>query len=99
MYYGPGKLLSGRKWLVLLGASLSFYAILEWKGLIFLLATSGTTWLSAGILDFLQDKCREKRKECTDRKEKAAVKASSYYRFSDGTDRLTSSQESVPLVA
>ena len=76
MYYGPGKLLRGRKWLILLGASLSFYAILELRGLFFLLATAGSTWLSAGVLDFLRERCREKRKQCTDRKEKAAVKSS-----------------------
>lgn len=76
LYYGSGRLFKARKWVVLLGASLSFYAILEWKGVFFLLATAGTTWLSAGLLDVLRDSCREERKKLTDRKEKAAVKSS-----------------------
>ena len=76
LYYGSGRLFKGRKWVVLLGASLSFYAILEWKGVCFLLATAGTTWLSAGLLDVLRDRCREERKKLADRKEKAAVKFS-----------------------
>ncbi len=74
-YYGLGRFLKGRRWLVLLGASLSFYAILEPKGLVFLVATAGTTWLSAKVLNHLQEDCKARRKECSDRRERATVKA------------------------
>ena len=73
-YYGLGKFIPGRKWLVLLGASLSFYAILEPKGLLFLFTTAATTWLAARCLNRLQGACKAERKKHADRREKAAVK-------------------------
>ena len=74
-YYGLGRFMPGRRWLVLLGASLSFYAILELKGLVFLLASAGSTWLAAQKLEHLQDRCKAERKKCSDREGKAAQKA------------------------
>ena len=45
VYYLVGRVWSGRQWLVLLFANLSFYAICGWQNLVFILFTATTTWL------------------------------------------------------
>lgn len=75
-YYGFGKVMGERRWLILLGASLSFYAILEPKGLFFLLMTAGSTWIAGWKMDELQGKYKKKRRQCAEKSEKEAVKAS-----------------------
>lgn len=75
-YYGFGKVMGERRWLILLGASLSFYAIIELKGLFFLLMTAGSTWIAGWKMDELQGKYKKKRRQCAEKSEKEAVKAS-----------------------
>ena len=75
LYYGSQRILKGKRWMILLAASLSFYAIVEIRGAVFLLATAGSTWLSSRVLDRLKKEQRARNQSCRDRSEKMKIKS------------------------
>lgn len=74
IYYSVRRRVCGRQWVILLAASLSFYAIVSVKSLAFILITAWTTWQAARTLERLSEEGKAARKACTDKAEKAAVK-------------------------
>lgn len=75
LYYGSQRILKGKRWLILLTASLSFYAIVEIRGIVFLLATAGSTWTASRILDRMKREQRERYQSCRNREEKSKIKS------------------------
>lgn len=74
LYYAPLKALKGRRWMILLGASIFFYAVLEIRGLLYLLSTAASTWLSARKIEQLLRQQKEAVRGVTDRQQKADLK-------------------------
>lgn len=75
LYYGSQRILNGKRWMVLLAASLSFYVIVEIRGAVFLLATAGSTWLASRTLDWLKKEQKVRYQSCRDRAEKIKIKS------------------------
>ena len=62
------------RWCVLLAASYILYISFSKYLVLLLIATSAFTWRIGLWMDKIGEQCKEKQAECTDRKEKKAIK-------------------------
>ena len=74
-YYGIRRVKPGVQWVVLLIASLAFYACTGWHNFFFILLTAISTWGVGLLFGRLEDQSKAARKGAKDRAEKKAIKA------------------------
>ncbi len=78
-YYAIGRFVGKGQWIVLLCASIAFYAFSGWQNLIFIGTTALTIWLSGLAFAHFEALSKEARKAAGSREEKKAIKE--HYRF------------------
>ena len=74
VYYVVGRLLKRRQWVVLLVASLVFYAYTGWQNFIFIGVSALSTWAGGRAFASLEMRSKEARKAAESRDEKKAIK-------------------------
>ncbi|MBR3181167.1 MAG: MBOAT family protein [Eggerthellaceae bacterium] len=73
-YYGIGRLFGKGQWVVLLAASLAFYAFCGWQNFVFVGVTSVSTWIGALAFAHFDGQSKEARSQAESRDEKKAIK-------------------------
>ena len=74
VYYAVGRWAKRGQWIVLLVASLAFYAYTGWQNFAFIGATALSTWLGGRAFGALEAKSKAARKAAESRDEKKAIK-------------------------
>ena len=74
VYYAVGRWAKRGQWVVLLVASLAFYAVSGWQNLAFIGVTALSTWAGGRAFGALEAKSKAARKAAESRDEKKAIK-------------------------
>ena len=74
VYYAVGRWVGRGQWIVLLAASLGFYAVSGWQNLTFIGVTALSTWVGGRAFGALEAKSKAARKAAESRDEKKAIK-------------------------
>jgi len=74
-YYAIGRYVGKGQWIVLLVASMAFYAFAGWQNFVFIATTSLTTWIAGLAFERIEGISKQKRKEAESRDQKKAIKA------------------------